>query len=104
MQVDGLFSKDMIREYVVPAGKPVTVALATSTYYGSYGGTSGCAAPAVMFKPVAGQDYDVFLDTGRGACWTAVRHIDDHGMDEPVPVTRALKCVAEAPSVSTNAQ
>lgn len=94
MRVDGLFSKDLIREYVVPAGKPVTLLLSMSTYMGQYGGTTYCNAPPVTFSPVAGQDYDVFLDYERRTCRTAIRHIDKEGLDEPVTATPARKCSA----------
>lgn len=104
MQVDGLFNVDRIREYVVPAGKPVTLSLGMSVYTGTYGGTTSCAAPAVTFTPMAGQDYDVFLDTGGRSCWTAIRHIDGHGMDDPVPVTRAPECSTNPASTSIDTQ
>lgn len=92
MRVDGLFSKDLIREYVVPAGKPITLLLSMSTYMGQYGGTTYCNAPPVTFSPAAGQDYDVFLDYERQTCRAAIRRIDKDGLDEPVTATSAMKC------------
>jgi len=96
MRSDGLVNKDLVREYVVPAGKPITLSLAMSSYAGQYGGTTGCEPPAVTFTPSAGWDYDVFLDSGHGRCWTSVRHIDGLGMDDPVALKRAPKCPVDA--------
>lgn len=90
MRVESLKFKDLIREYVVPAGKPLTVLMSTS---GSAGNVySSCRPPAVMFTPTAGQDYDIFMDSARGRCWIAARQIDGYGMDEPVAVKVAPKC------------
>lgn len=94
MRVDGLFNKDLIKEYVVPAGKPVTLLLSMSIYMGQYGGTTYCNAPPVAFSPVAGQDYDVFLDFEHRTCRTAIRRIDRDGLDEPVAATLAKRCPA----------
>ena len=63
-------------------------------------GTSGsagnahwwCTPPRVTFSPVAGRDYDAFLEMKGRQCWISVRLIDGHDMDEPVAVTRAAKC------------
>jgi hypothetical protein len=104
MRSDGLVHKDLIREYVVPAGKPITFALAMSSDGGKYGGTTGCAPPAVTFTPSAGWDYDVFLDSGHRRCWASVRHIDGLGMDDPVALERAPKCQADAAAVQIPAQ
>ncbi|WP_124668196.1 MULTISPECIES: hypothetical protein [unclassified Burkholderia] len=65
-----------------------------SIYTGQYGGTIGCKVPPVTFTPVAGQDYDVFLDTERRACSTVIRRIDKDGLDQQVPAITAKKCSA----------
>ncbi|MFM0500964.1 hypothetical protein [Paraburkholderia caffeinilytica] len=97
MRVESLKFKDLIREYIVPAEKPLTVLMSAS---GSAGNVySSCRPPAVMFTPTAGQDYDVFMDGARRSCWIAVRHIDGHGMDEPVLMKVAPKCSNSAPVV-----
>jgi hypothetical protein len=103
MQVDGLFGRNMIREYVVPAGKPMTLALGLSIDSGTMM-NGGCAVPPVTFTPAAEQDYDIFLDTGGGKCWAAIRHIDGHGMDDPVPVKRAPECHTDPTVVPANKQ
>ena len=97
MRVGGLKFKDLIREYVVPAEKPLTVRMSAS---GSAGNVySSCRPPAVMFTPMAGQDYDIFMDGAQRRCWIAARHIDGHGLDEPVFLKVAPKCSETAPEV-----
>lgn len=93
MTVDGLVFKDMIREYVVPASKPLAIGMST-------GGSTGdipwnCSPPWVTFTPQPGQDYDVFVNSSGRKCWVAVQRIDAHGLDEPVTVARASKCAAD---------
>ncbi|MFV8624976.1 hypothetical protein ACNREE_11030 [Ralstonia pseudosolanacearum] len=84
MRVDGLAFKDFIKEYVVPAAKPLTVTLLVSS----------CTPPAVTFVPEPGKDYDIFMRSDNRRCWVAVQRIDDKGMDESVPLDRAPKCPA----------
>jgi hypothetical protein len=100
MRVGGLHFKDMIREYIVPDARPVTLSMRTAGDSGSskYGGYSwSCTAQDRMFTPVAGQDYDVYLGFegnsrhSRG-CAIEVRHIDGNGLDEPVETRFAPKC------------
>ncbi|ABE30120.1 hypothetical protein DR64_525 [Paraburkholderia xenovorans LB400] len=99
MRVEGLRFKDMIREYVIPAGQPITLALSTAgDAGGKYGGYSWSCKPHEMtFTPIAGQDYDAYLllqDEGRRApnCSIEVRHIDASGLDEPVETQYASRC------------
>lgn len=92
MTVDGLEFKDFIREYVVPAYRPLTVTLGVGSDAGHY--HYSCSPPAAFFTPQPGQDYDVFLDQAAGRCWVAVRHIDGQKLDEPVPVKAAPKCAS----------
>jgi len=90
MRVEGLNFKDMIKEYVVEAGKPLTI---SSNVQSSTGTVSySCSPPAMTFTPVAGQDYDVFQDSNGRQCWLSARRIDGHGMDEPVKLLPASKC------------
>ncbi|MDR5764379.1 MULTISPECIES: hypothetical protein [unclassified Caballeronia] len=90
MRVDGLEFKDSIREYVVAGGQPIVLSMGTS---GSAGNAHWwCTPPRVTFSPVAGRDYDAFLEMRGRQCWISVRLIDGHDMDEPVAVTRAAKC------------
>ncbi|GLU34050.1 hypothetical protein WKR88_05010 [Trinickia caryophylli] len=103
MRTDGLVRKDMIREYVVDAGKPLAVLMGTGG-----GGTSvswSCTAKA-GFTPVPGQDYDIYLfvqPTGRHSheCAVVIRRIDDKGLDEPVEGHYIPACSASS-SVSKN--
>lgn len=100
MRVEGLHFKDMIREYVVPDGRPITLSMRTAGDSGSskYGGYSwSCMAQDRTFTPVAGRDYDVYLGFegnsrhSRG-CAIEVRHIDANGLDETVETHYAPKC------------
>ncbi len=84
MRVEGLQFKDFIKEYVVPAAKPFTVTLLASS----------CTPPAVSFVPEPGKDYDIFMQSDSRRCWVSVKHIDDKGADESVPLERAPKCTA----------
>lgn len=95
MRVDGLQFKDMVKEYVVTAGEPVTVISSFTRSVGDSktGGYSySCTTPAVSFAPVAGQDYDVFMEVRGRQCWMSARRIDARGLDEPVRLTDTLKC------------
>lgn len=92
MTVDGLEFKDLIREYVVPAGKPLTVAIVVSNSAGNF--HSSCTPPATTFAPTPGQDYDIFMNSASGRCWVEVRRIDGHGMDEFTVQRVAPKCDA----------
>lgn len=92
MTVDGLQFKDFIREYVVPARKPLTVTLGVGSDAGHY--HYSCSPPAAFFTPQPGQDYDIFLDQAAGRCWVAVRRIDGHELDEPVAPKVAPKCAS----------
>lgn len=87
MRPDGLYFKDFIKEYVVDANEPLTLALAYGSDYVS------CSPPAATFTPQAGQDYDAFLDWKGRSCWVAVHRIDGRDADDKVPVERATKCV-----------
>ncbi|GAB6852764.1 hypothetical protein JCM10599A_65680 [Paraburkholderia kururiensis] len=100
----GLHFKDLIREYVVDAGKPITLSMSTA------GGTDydhwSCSATDVSFTPVAGQDYDVFLALERSCrrsynCSITIHRIDENGLDEPVESRYAPKCPA-APDAGEN--
>jgi len=84
MRVEGLQFKDFIKEYVVPAAKPITVTMLASN----------CTPPAVTFVPEPGKDYDIFVQFGNRQCWVSVKRIDDKGTDETVPLARAPKCPA----------
>jgi len=84
MRVEGLQFKDFIKEYVVPAAKPITVTMSVSN----------CTPPAVTFVPEPGKDYDIFMQFGNRQCWVSVKRIDDKGTDETVPLERAPKCPA----------
>ena len=86
MRTDGLYFKDFIKEYVVDANEPLTLALAYKPDYVS------CTPPAATFTPKAGQDYDAFLDWKGRACWVAVHRIDGRDADDKVPVEWATKC------------
>lgn len=95
MRVEGLHFKDMIREYVVDAGKPLTLTMSAA------GGDSyrhwSCRAAASVLTPVAGQDYDIYLameEQGRNSyyCSIAVHHIEAQGLDESVQTGFAPKC------------
>ena len=90
MTVAGLDFKDFIREYVVPASKPLTVTLAVGGDWGHYHWS--CSPSAAYFTPQPGQDYDIFLDQSAGRCWVAVRRIDGHELDESVALKIAPKC------------
>ncbi|SEA11257.1 hypothetical protein SAMN05192564_101319 [Paraburkholderia sartisoli] len=100
MRIEGLRFKDIIREYVVPAGQPITLSMSTAGDVGSskYGGYSWSCKPHEMtFTPVAGQDYDVYMalqEEGRKShsCSIEVRRIDAGGLDEPVQTRYAPKC------------
>jgi hypothetical protein len=96
MTVDGLQFKDLIREYVVPSGKPLAIGMSTSSSAGNY--YSSCTPPWVTFTPQPGQDYDIFLRSEKRRCWIGVQRIDGHGLDEPVAVARATKCSAPEPT------
>lgn len=96
MTVDGLQFKDMIREYVVPAAKPLAIGMSTSSSAGNY--YSSCMPPWVTFTPQPGQAYDIFLRSEKRSCWIDVQRIDGGGMDEPVTVVRAPKCSPPAPT------
>lgn len=104
MRIEGLHFKDLIREYVVDAGKPLTLSMSTA------GGTDydhwSCSATDVSFTPVAGQDYDVFLALERSgrrsySCSITIHRIDANGLDEPVESRYAPKCPA-APDAGEN--
>lgn len=93
MRVDGLSFKDLIKEYVVPAAKPVTVRLSLNPQ------SFSCTPPAVTFVPEPGRDYDVFMQTAGNRCWVAARRIDDQGADESIRLELAQKCpTAPAPN------
>jgi hypothetical protein len=95
MRVDGLRFKDMIREYIVTGGQPMVISMTITSTVGDlrWGGYSHtCAATPVAFVPVAGQDYDVFMEGNARICSIAVHQIDSHGLDEPVPYRLASKC------------
>lgn len=108
MRVESLRFKDMIREYVVQAGQPVTLSLRTASDTGSgkYGGYSWSCNAHAMFTPIAGQDYDVYLAlddeqrTSR-ACSIEVHHIDSNGLDEAVQTHYAPKCPSSAAETAT---
>jgi hypothetical protein len=88
MRPEGLKFKDVFKEYVVRAEKPLTVNLwVTQSSY-----VAGCKAPSITFTPEAGKDYDIFMDGERRRCWVAVRRIDERGTDAPVSVQRAPSC------------
>jgi len=92
MRVEGLGFKDSIREYVVASGEPMVISMGIG---GSAGNASwSCSPPRITFTPVAGHDYDAFLEMPGGRCWIAVREVDEHGLDAPVPVKAAQKCAA----------
>ncbi|MFL9861225.1 hypothetical protein PQR72_36725 [Paraburkholderia madseniana] len=109
MRIEGLRFKDMIREYVVPAGQPITLSLSTAGDVGSskYGGYSWSCKPHEMtFTPIAGQDYDVYLalqEEGRKShgCSIEVHHIDASGLDEPVQTHYAPKCPSSDAEAAT---
>lgn len=90
MTVAGLEFKDFIREYVVPANKPLTVTLSVGRDAGHYHWS--CSPRATYFTPQSGENYDIFLDGSAGRCWVAIRRIDAHGLDEPVAQEIAPKC------------
>ncbi|WP_232445836.1 hypothetical protein [Burkholderia ubonensis] len=98
MTVDGLQFKNMIREYVVPAEKPLAIGMSVNSDFGNYHWS--CSAPWVTFNPQPGQDYDIFLDWRKKSCWLEVRRIDGHGLDESVKVTPAPKCSTEGSSAT----
>ncbi|WP_143135914.1 hypothetical protein [Burkholderia ubonensis] len=98
MTVDGLQFKNMIREYVVPAEKPLAIGMSVNSDFGNYHWS--CSAPWVTFNPQPGQDYDIFLDWQKKSCWLEVRRIDGHGLDESVKVTPAPKCSTEGSSAT----
>ena len=100
MHVEGLHFKDMIREYVVDGGKPLTLSMSAA------GGTDyapwSCRASDETFVPAAGQDYDVYLALereGRNSynCSISIRHIDANGLDESVSSNYAPKCPGDDP-------
>lgn len=92
MRVDGLGFKDSIREYVVASGEPMVISMGIG---GSAGNASwSCSPPRITFTPVAGHDYEAFLEMPGRRCWIAVREIDGHGLDAPVRVQAAQKCAA----------
>lgn len=90
MRVEGLNFKDMIKEYVVEAGKPLTISSNAQSSTGTI--SYSCSPPAMTFTPVAGQSYDVFQDSDGRQCWLSARRIDGRGMDEPVKLSLASKC------------
>lgn len=105
MHVEGLHFKDLIREYVMDAGKPVTLSMSTA------GGTDyahwSCSASDTSFTPAAGQDYDVYLALqreGRNSynCEIAIRRIDANGLDESVASNYAPKCPGDDNDAQTN--
>jgi hypothetical protein len=101
MRVDGLEFKDSIREYVVTGGQPIVLNMGVSNSAGNVHWS--CSPPQVTFIPVAGHNYDAFLETKGRQCWISVRQIDGHDMDERVAVTRAPEC-ADAPADSSPSQ
>jgi len=109
MRIEGLHFKDMIREYVVPAGQPITLSLSTAGDVGSgkYGGYSwSCKPHAMTFTPIAGQDYDVHLavqEEGRKSrgCSIEVRHIDASGLDQAVQTQYAARCPSSEAETAT---
>lgn len=94
MRVEGLRAKDLIREYVVEAGKPIALSMGRG---GDNNGVSwGCSVDG-SFVPAAGGDYDIYLavrPVGRRSheCTMFIRRIDANGLDEPVQVGYASKC------------
>lgn len=90
MRVDGLNFKDMIKEYVVEAGKPLTISMNAQSSAGNI--SYSCSPHPMAFTPAAGQDYDVFQDSNGKQCWMSARRIDSHGLDEPVMLAPASKC------------
>jgi hypothetical protein len=100
MRVDGLQFKDMIKEYVVDAGKPMTVSMLASSSAGNV--SYSCRAPSATFTPQAGHDYDVFEEFEGRRCWMSVREIDTHGLDQPVTLVPAAKCASVDASQSAN--
>jgi hypothetical protein len=98
MTVEGLQFKNLIREYVVPASKPLTIGMTTSNSAGNY--HFSCTPPWINFTPQPGQNYDIFLDSEKRSCWIAVRHIDEHELDEPVKVKPAPPCPSESNAIN----
>ncbi|HEY3598940.1 MAG TPA: hypothetical protein VGL08_15670 [Paraburkholderia sp.] len=99
MRTDGLRFKDMIKEYVVDGGKPMTISMSVSNSVGDNrtgGWSTSCTPPSVTFTPTAGHDYDVFMDGDGRRCWISARQIDEKGLDELVRLERAPKCAADA--------
>jgi hypothetical protein len=94
MTPQGLQFKDFIREYVVPAGKPVTFAMSYSVDVGNV--NYHCRPPVVTFSPKPGESYDIFLENERRTCRIAARRIDGEGLDEPVALSLASKCPVAA--------
>jgi hypothetical protein len=80
----------MIKEYVVEAGKPLTISSSTQSSGGNI--SYSCSPHAMTLTPVAGQDYDVFQDSNGKQCWISARRIDGRGLDEPVKLSLASKC------------
>lgn len=103
MRVEGLQFKDMVREYVVYGGSPLTLWMtaAGDTGGGRFGYSWSCTPSAMTFTPVAGEDYDVYMSLGREGknsryCAITIHRIDGNGLDEPVDASYAPKCPASA--------
>lgn len=94
MRVDGLYMKNYIKEYVVPAATPLTLKMLVELYNGY------CTPPAVTFVPAPGKDYDVFVEAKGGQCWVSARRIDAQGIDEPVSLKAAPACPEQAATTS----
>ncbi|SIT41612.1 conserved hypothetical protein [Paraburkholderia piptadeniae] len=92
MRVEGLTGKRLIREYVVPAGQPITYSMGWIVYSGQYGTTRRCVASSMVLTPDAGRDYDVFLTRQGRQCEIEARQIDGQGLDESVHMNVALEC------------
>lgn len=88
MRPEGLTGRDLIKEYVVNGGEPLTVSIVQSrTQF-----VAGCTPPAMTFTPKAGEDYDAFMDWHGRYCSVGIRRIGVDGMDALVDTKPASKC------------
>lgn len=88
MRPEGLTGRDMIKEYVVDGGKPLTISIVQdrSQY------VSGCNPPPMTFTPKPGEDYDAFMDWHGRYCSVGVRRIGVDGTDGSVDSKPASRC------------
>ncbi|TDY51686.1 hypothetical protein BX592_107254 [Paraburkholderia rhizosphaerae] len=95
MRPDGLVGKTMVREYVAPAGQPITYSMGWVVDSGQYGTTRRCVPSSMVLTPEAGHDYDVYLEGQGRQCSIVAKQIDGQGLDLITPMSVAPKCSSD---------